>query len=159
MCRLGSCVPSASSAAQPRQAQLPARRTGSPTPSVIESPKAANVVILSLPLAYGAPVAPQALSSRHLHWACRLENRLIVADQLVAQGLPGAAEHLLPRRAPLSGAQFWLGGQLGHGGGQRAGVAWRHQEPGDTVVDQVERPADRGRDDRQAAGRGLLEGL
>src|SRR5262249_26525190 len=105
MWRLGSCVPSASSAAQPRQAQLPARRTGSPTPSVIASPRAPTVVILCPPPACGAPVAPPALSSRHLHWACRVENRLIVADQLVARGLPGAAEHLLPGRAPLGGAQ------------------------------------------------------
>ena len=142
MCSRGSCRPSASSAAQPRQTRRPPEGTGSPTPSVIESPRAANVVT---PDPFTALPARSTASQRPMSSSL--------------QGGPGPAAAPAPGGSALAGAQPGTGSQPGDGVGQRTGVARRHQEPGYAVADQVDRPARGGSHHRQAAGRGLLQGL
>src|SRR5215472_16502731 len=140
--RLTRCPPGrlcARSAAQPRQ---PPPGAGSPTPSVIESPSAAKVVI-ALPF----------------RGARGVQDFCVVADQLVAEDRPGPACYLLSRGAPHRGAHRRVAHQPRYGFGQRSRLARGHEKTGRAFADDVQRPARRRSDDRQPAGRCLLQRL
>src|SRR6516164_3018369 len=130
--RLTRCPPGklrARSAAQPRQ---PPPGAGSPTPSVIESPSAAKVVI-----------APPFRGARGVQDFC------VVADQFVAEDRPGPACYLLSRVAS----------QPRYGRCQRSRRTRGDEETGGAFANDVQRPARRRGDDRQPAGRRLLQRL
>jgi hypothetical protein len=80
-------------------------------------------------------------------------------DQLVAHNRPAAAQHPLPTRVAQRRAQRRVGSQPGHRGGQGRRITRGDLEPGDAVLDEVERSARSGRDHGQAACGGLLQGL
>src|SRR5215470_7580780 len=142
--RLTRCPPGrlcARNAAQPRQ---PPPGAGSPTPSVIESPSAAKVVI--------------ALPFRGVR-AGGVQDFCVVADQLVTEDQPGPACYLLSRGVPHRGPHRRVAYQPRHGLGQRSRGAGAHKVTGGAFADYVQRPARRRGDDRQPACRRLLQRL
>src|SRR5215831_16453578 len=76
----------------------------------------------------------------------------IVIDKLVADGRPRATLDRRPRLGAVLLPPDLVAGELGHRGGDRPAVAWRHQVAGAARQHQVERAAGRRGDDWQATG-------